>query len=342
MMNMTSKNSANLLSQNRVYLMGFAILCIMFTHNSIEIGIIWSTAKTISQIGVDLFLFLSGYGLYNSYMKAPKGFYTRRFIRIIPTYLFVIILYVAYLKIFTSSSIKEALWDFSLISFFIDGIQLEWFIATILLLYLLFPVLFHFVNNRLAVILICCVAWSSSLLICYGPWTLPVNIIRVFSLFIIRIPVFIAGSYVRLHENQFRKKDATNTLVSVCSILCIIIVRMNINNYWPLVRVLFFPATISMCNILASLFGMIAENRKSFFSLLGSITLELYLIHEKVLSIITGMINRFTHIKIPDDLGWTIIINLGAVVLSIFASIFCAYTIKRVVKPVLNKNHKLD
>ncbi|MCR5565503.1 MAG: acyltransferase [Clostridiales bacterium] len=338
---MTGKKITGLLSQNRVCLMGFAILCIMFTHNSIEIGIIWSTAKIIAQIGVDLFLFLSGYGLYNSYMKSPEGFYKRRFIRIIPTYLLVTILYIAYLKIFTSSSIKEALWNFSLISFFTDGIQLQWFIAIILLLYLLYPVLFRLVNVRLAVILTCCVAWSSSLLICYGPWTLPVNIIRVFSLFIIRIPVFIAGSYVRSHEHQFGKNDGLNVLAAVCSIVCIILVRLYIKDYWPLVRVLFFPATISICNILASLFSVIPENRKRFFSILGSITLELYLIHEKVLWIMTGIMNRFTHIVIPDNLGWTLIVNLSAVVLSIFAGIFCAYIIKRIVKPERMKKQKL-
>ena len=66
------KNSElNLLSKYRTQLMGLAMLLILIFHSSIDlshINIIRSLKDT-GDVGVDIFLLLSGIGLYFSYTK---------------------------------------------------------------------------------------------------------------------------------------------------------------------------------------------------------------------------------------------------------------------------------
>lgn len=80
------------LSKYRGFLMGFAILWVMYFHIPLkfatEIG--WFTHR-IGFYGVDIFLFLSGLGVYFSLMKRPNvlRFYKARLVRILPAYVIV-------------------------------------------------------------------------------------------------------------------------------------------------------------------------------------------------------------------------------------------------------------
>lgn len=60
----------NILSKYRTELMGIAILWVMFFHLSIDINNrILNLIKTIGYGGVDIFLMISGLGLYYAYKK---------------------------------------------------------------------------------------------------------------------------------------------------------------------------------------------------------------------------------------------------------------------------------
>lgn len=72
--------------------MGFAILWVMYFHIPLkfatEVG--WFIHR-IGFYGVDIFLFLSGLGVYYSLTKRPNvlGFYKARLVRILPAYIIV-------------------------------------------------------------------------------------------------------------------------------------------------------------------------------------------------------------------------------------------------------------
>ena len=77
----------NILSKYRTELMGIAILWVMFFHLSIDINNrILNLIKTIGYGGVDIFLMISGLGLYYAYKKNNniKLFYKRRLLRLLP------------------------------------------------------------------------------------------------------------------------------------------------------------------------------------------------------------------------------------------------------------------
>lgn len=80
------------LSKYRGFLMGFAILWVMYFHIPLkfatEVG--WFIHR-IGFYGVDIFLFLSGLGVYYSLTKRPNvlGFYKARLVRILPAYIIV-------------------------------------------------------------------------------------------------------------------------------------------------------------------------------------------------------------------------------------------------------------
>lgn len=90
-----------LLSKYRTKLMGIAIIWIMLYHGN-EIGMILPEPLEIINFvlekgrgGVEIFLFLSGLGLYYSYSKNPdmKRFYRRRIVRVIFPYLLISLLF---------------------------------------------------------------------------------------------------------------------------------------------------------------------------------------------------------------------------------------------------------
>ncbi len=324
-----SQNTKLHLGSYRTYLMGFAICCILFTHNTIQINTVWSVSKIIAQAGVDIFFFLSGYGLCNSYDKNPKGFYIRRFLRIIPTYLIVVVPYIIILFSFLSSSLKTVLWDFSLVSFFTDGILLEWFVAAIIFLYCVFPLLFSLAKKRAALFSFCIIIWGAVLLVSYGSIRVPNNIETVIKVFIVRIPIFLIGIYIKMYGIEFRRKCIVAFIsVFVLSVLTIILIYSTIKDYWPLIRMAFCPLAISECYILTYFIDVSPSFIRNAFEKLGVITLELYLIHEKILILLTATISRILKIKIPEELMWTIVVNIIAVILSVPVSCGVSWSTK--------------
>lgn len=136
------KLSLNLLSEYRQELMGLAMLMVVFHHLAIP-----NTGKVIEFLhinggfGVDIFLLLSGIGLYYSTKDSIdiKLFYYKRFVRIFPLY-FVI---VGVFSIVYGYSFFDFILKATTIGYWTEYKMFDWFIPNIIVLYILFP-LFHF------------------------------------------------------------------------------------------------------------------------------------------------------------------------------------------------------
>lgn len=133
-------------SKYRTELMGLAIIMVVFHHLTLRtsVGLLgkgYMFLRVTGAMGVDIFLFLSGLGLFYSFRKNPdtKIFYKKRILRIIPTYLIICTpFYVVQYLIGNTVDIKGFLLHLSLISYWIDG-SCDWYIAAIIVLYALFP-----------------------------------------------------------------------------------------------------------------------------------------------------------------------------------------------------------
>lgn len=126
------------LSIYRSELMGWSILWVMmlhFTFNQIKpLGFI----AQYGFAGVDIFIFVSGFGLFYSLDKNDNlvSFYRKRLLRIFPTY--YIIGLITNLLI-THDDILSFLFRYSTLGFWIGNKYAEWFIPSIILLYLIAP-----------------------------------------------------------------------------------------------------------------------------------------------------------------------------------------------------------
>lgn len=146
------------ISTYRSELMGWSILWIMllhFTFNQIKpLGFI----AQYGFAGVDIFIFVSGLGLFFSLdiNNNPISFYRKRLLRIFPTY--YIIGFISNLLL-NHDDIYTFLFRYSTIGFWIGKEYAEWFIPSIIILYFIAPFIKKIVDKRwylfIYVIIVC-------------------------------------------------------------------------------------------------------------------------------------------------------------------------------------------
>lgn len=178
------------ISTYRSELMGWSILWIMmlhFTFNQIKpLGFI----AQYGYAGVDIFLFVSGFGLYYSLDKDNNlmYYYKKRILRIFPTY--YIIGFITNLLI-THDNILTYIFRYSTIGFWIGKEYAEWFIPSIILLYFLAPFIKKLINKK-RYIIICILVVCLYIIALY--YTDKEDILDRSHFFLLyRIPVFIFG-----------------------------------------------------------------------------------------------------------------------------------------------------
>lgn len=140
------------ISANRTYLMGIAILSIMLFHQSWIYG--WNPVFAFFHFygnwGVDIFFFVSGFGLYYSLKKDDRilPFYYRRIARILPLCLACgLIRYIAdhILPVGTGGFPTG---DHPVTSNWITILSFDrWFIPVIMVYYLLMPLIYKGINK---------------------------------------------------------------------------------------------------------------------------------------------------------------------------------------------------
>lgn len=104
----------------------------------------------VSSIGVEIFVLLSGLGLYFSFRKNSeiRGFYFKRFLRILVPYgIFAGIAWFV-IEIISKGNFWGYIYNFSLLSFWTNGNIMLWYIAFTLLMYLAFPLIFTIINSE--------------------------------------------------------------------------------------------------------------------------------------------------------------------------------------------------
>ena len=107
--------------------------------------------KGTGNVGVDMFLFLSGVGLFFSFTKDGRvlSFWKKRLLRILPTAFLIATFYVCFRYVngrFTSG-FDYFFSRMTFTYFFIKGERVFWFISLILALYIIFPVLYRIIER---------------------------------------------------------------------------------------------------------------------------------------------------------------------------------------------------
>ena len=271
------------LKNHRNTLMGFAIIMVFMVHAFYESPFIQKFAQ-YGWMGVDIFFFLSAIGQCYSLQKnnSTLEFYKRKIHRVLPTWwlmlLFFHLLNASFgtphpgtiLQMVTYySGLGYWLKIFLNVDYRVD--YYEWYIPTLLLFYLITPILFK-AKKYVLTILISMAAISALLLDHYG-------ILSGLYLTYARVPIYIFGFlYVKLFldENDKSQRAKIIMILSISGLILMIILWRYVS--WLVLQSVFLPAVMPV--ILFLLCHLIEWLKLSkILSFYGIISLEMYLIH---------------------------------------------------------------
>lgn len=189
---------------NRSWLMGIAIIWIILMHANMfpalyDIKDVYFMNLFFSNgaLGVDIFLFLSSYGLCHSLAhKKLHQFYKSRLQRIFPLYwFFLLIIILCFPTIVQDSPVAFFLKQTTGLSC-IQSIRIEWYVPALILLYLFFPLLYKVINficsKNLINLIICLIIFLMRF-----ESKVPID-----SFFLTRIPIIILGITTYQYRNN--------------------------------------------------------------------------------------------------------------------------------------------
>ena len=284
-----------IISDNRTLLMGISILSIVFFHfvdsrygaHYNYSGIYKYYGKYISSAGVDVFMMLSSFGLYYSFKKNSdlKKFFYRRFTRILVPALLVIIPTYAWISIRNHSSFWTFLGSITFFNTFINGDILFWFIPFICLCYLIFPILFNYIDSSknkdevFTRVLSLCLGLT---LFCFLLYSSSPKLFDQYQIMILRLLPFYVGLYLGYRSYHNEKFEYSDYFLMFFGLLFI---RFNDNSIIILRRYslfFWFTSFLLICLIfLVKYFDKykIIQFFRKIIEWFGKHSLEIYLLH---------------------------------------------------------------
>ncbi len=253
------------IKENRTYLMGISMIFVLFYH-----AFCWIYnpigAFNIGYCGVDLFLFLSGFGLCVSYEKNTLiQFYKHRLVRIFPLYALSVC--IAFLICHKQWNFIIFLENLTTLGFYINGgiNRFDWYINALITLYVLFPV-FYLLSRLKYISLILTTLVVAGLL-----WYFDDKIEWWYDCFISRLPIFLYGI-------MFQKCQKSVHFVSAMGCVLFIPCYLFVSKFLA-------TALIAVPIIMLSLFILpkCHEKIKQILKFCGQYSLEIYLANVIVL-----------------------------------------------------------
>ena len=289
------------LSHNRSFLMGCAMIGIILFHAphnylGVASGLFFSI---FGRWGVEIFLFLSGFGVYHSLVRNRdvKSFYKRRIIRIFPAAL--VAGWMTFLV--TPDNLLAIL-----------GLNL-WYIQTILIFYLFSPLFMRVMNTRnpLLFILLICLACHAFVFACYEIISPHIPFITHSSITwtLVRLPAYLMGMYVAslgLNDTTENKKTLKSLLTTgILSLIVAVFLRLgydfSLYTNTCLLRSIYLFLGLSMPLVCSTLYTIKSILPSCFHipaTWMGVLSLEIYVIHELLYCFLTQELSIHPRITI--------------------------------------------
>lgn len=283
------------ISRYRGELMGTAMLFVILFHVGLPREDAFFGLRRMGNIGVDIFLFLSGMGLWFSWTKQPsfRHFYLRRFLRIIPAWLLIASLYYIpdYLNLEItghrghSTNFIDLIGDITINwDFWLHDELTFWYIPAIMFLYLVSPlymslIIKHPIYRWLPVMMI---MWC--ILVQY---VTPIHeAVGHLEIFWSRIPIFFIGINIAAAVKRKETMDGASIwmigLMFIMALAASIFLEQEKHGQFPLFleRMLYIPLTVTTILLLNRVFRRTPTAVNKAFKLVGALSLEAYLIHD--------------------------------------------------------------
>jgi len=209
--------------------MGIGALLILLCHsvgNNVTMPYFLEKIAIQGNIGVDIFLFLSGLGLSYSlnkttsncqicnYRKGMISWYIKRYLRILLPYYILTIPYLIYKMQFSSMSLAQGLSSLLTFEYWEYGSG-AWFISLIVILYAVAPLLYRILNNSKQKWIACYTICIFLMFICADTNPKPSVLNNIYLAFQ-RVPSFIVGMSI---ANNVKNNKSINALVFIPIVL---------------------------------------------------------------------------------------------------------------------------
>ena len=293
----------NDLSRYRAPLMGFAMIIVMLFHVPLSRSDAFYGLMRCGNNGVDMFLFLSGIGLWYSWTKPSsessfweklRKFYFRRFLRLYPAWLIIASLY--YIPQYWPNGGGYSPNLFHLIANILVGWSFWriddltfWFVPAIMALYLIAPFYMRLIQRDRIWRWLPLVTILWYLLV--RDWPPLWKSVGYVEIFWSRIPVFLlginAGELVKAPLNPpSRGKDSSlftlhSSLFFLLSLWYCVYVEGHRHGAFPPAaeRMVYIPLAVSAMFLMCKVFRYAPSWLLRAFTFIGGISLEIYLIH---------------------------------------------------------------
>lgn len=287
-------------SRYRSHLMGVAMIIVMLFHTGgMRHDTIAFCISRCGNVGVDMFLFLSGIGLWYSWCRLCddnalaskcgtagllRRFFINRYARVYPAWLTIAILYYVpkYIggSIALDSTVTEILFNSG---FWKNGELNFWFVPAIMMLYTVAPAYMLLIRRYPSYRMLPVAAMILCVLIQYfAPLHSHLGHLEIF---FSRIPIFLlginAGRFVR--ERHSLAPQAIWMIIAVfimCAVACVNF-EAGLRGRFPLFieRMVYIPFSITGMLLLCRLFPAMPSWINRLLVFIGGISLELYLVH---------------------------------------------------------------
>lgn len=275
------------ISRFRGALMGIAMLIIILFHVDLARSDMFFGLRRMGNLGVDMFLFLSGIGLWFSWMKTPscRHFYFRRLIRIYPAWLIIACLYyIPRLHVHDAASLVNLIGEIGFNwNFWLHDELSFWYIPAIMMLYLFAPpymelIRRHSIYRWLPVVMI---MWCILV-----EWVTPIHhAVGHLEIFWSRVPIFFIGINMGEMVRQKRTIDGQGIWMLIImfvmtSVSCFFLEQER-HGQFPLFveRMLYIPLTITFILICNRVLRRTPKWINRSLAFVGALSLECYLIH---------------------------------------------------------------
>lgn len=260
----------NLLSKYRSQLMGIAILLIALFHSGYSSPnfefINWM--RRVGYIGVEIFLLVSGIGMYYSLKGSDKlvQFYTKRLLRIMPLYIPIIFIF-GWRYDF---SWVDYILNITTLSFWVNTPLFNWYVPAIVLLYLLTPFYMKVFNKKPLVTTLVAIALSFPVM-----YLLPQHVY----IFTCRLPIFFIGIYTgKLCYDKAQLGIKSLLVLFVAFIVGIVLFKTKLTDS-DLELTLIVPfMVIALC----ALFSVFKNYKFPALAFLGNYSLAIYLLYDLI------------------------------------------------------------
>lgn len=300
------------IANSRGLLMALGILWVVLFHSrytGVELPIfVKFPFFTLGHFGVDIFMFLSGFGIFCSLFKSDNlsGFFKRRFLRLFPVFP-VMFLYVFANKI---TSLPEIAGCFSYMNFFVPGFIVKnpdfarfWYISVIFSLYFISPVLAKLINEN--------AKNPRNILLCYAVFLLaavPFSGTNYFTA-VFELSVYFTGmlaGYCLCNGIDFScGKKLLLYFLSILMFVAEIFIYLKspaslfATGIYKIPALIFIPG---LCFFVANVVDKLKSSKifavcRIPFDYLGSVTLEIYLAEAVFLSLFFHSTNSLTTVQ---------------------------------------------